>query len=337
MAANQELVHYIQESLKDGVNEAQIRKDLMGHGWEAKDVDSAFAAATGKPQAEGTAVAVSTSPKYKLRDAIKDTYAAIKNNIKAYLIIVGVAVVASILTSLAFAAIGAGYLAGVFSFPGLILVGILLFVAVLAVQSVISGAMMLAVNDGADGKVGNAKASLAVAWSHAKRLILTNLLVAAVVAAPLFVVLILFSLQAAIGNDSQALTTGPSPDASGNILTFLLIVAAAVWALIATLRYFLATYVAIFEPEVPVTQTLKRSHQLVKDGGAIFMLKLIGVTFLVIIILSIIFGGGQSQSTAGSFGGNSENPFLNFLTTLVSLFMSAAIVLLYRNRRAVKK
>jgi hypothetical protein len=334
MAANQELVHYIQESLKDGTSEEQIRKDLLGHGWDTKDVNSAFAAASGKPQAEAVAVAVSTSSKYKLRDAFKDTYAAIKNNLKAYLIIVGVAVIAAILSSLAFGALAAGFLAKAYSFNALILVGIVLFVAVLAVQSVISGAMMLAVNDGADGKVGDAKTSLKTAWSLVKRLFLTNLLVAAVIAIPLFIIFVIVGLQTALGNGGQVVS-GPNTD--GNILAFLLFIAAAVWAIIATLRYFLATYVAVFEPEVPVTKTLSRSQELVKDGGKIFMLKLIGVTFLAIIILSIIFGGGQSQSTTNSLGGNSENPFVNFLTTLVSLFMSATIVLLYRNRRAVKK
>ena len=49
--ANQQLLDYIQASVKNGFSEGDIRKALVREGWNTKDIESAFSAIRGQQPA----------------------------------------------------------------------------------------------------------------------------------------------------------------------------------------------------------------------------------------------------------------------------------------------
>lgn len=110
------------------------------------------------------------------------------------------------------------------------------------------------------------------------------------------------------------------------VLTPVLVIAALVWSIIAQLRYALAPYVAMFEPDVPVKQTLKRSQELLSHGGQWFIVKgfllLLGIFILIAILTKSSFN--QLQST--------DNIAINIILIILSILVEGALVMLYLNR-----
>ncbi len=115
-------------------------------------------------------------------------------------------------------------------------------------------------------------------------------------------------------------------NASLALLTPVLIIAALIWALIAQLRYALAPYVALFEPEVPVMQTLKRSEQLLKKGGQWFVFKGVLIILAIFIFLAVVTGSNLRQLE------NSNDNIINVIFIILSILIEGAMVMLYLNR-----
>lgn len=110
------------------------------------------------------------------------------------------------------------------------------------------------------------------------------------------------------------------------LLTPILLLVALIWALIAQLRYALAPYVALFEPEVPVKQTLKRSEQLLKKGGQWFVFKGVILILAIFILLAVATGSNLRQLE------NSNDNTINAIFIVLSILIEGAMVMLYLNR-----
>ncbi len=110
------------------------------------------------------------------------------------------------------------------------------------------------------------------------------------------------------------------------LLAVVVILAAFIWSIIALLRYSLAPYVALFEPEVPVRQTLKRSEQLLKKGGQWFVIKGVLLILAIFIFLGFVTGSNLRQL---------ENPNDNIISAIfivLFILVEGAMVMLYLNR-----
>lgn len=110
------------------------------------------------------------------------------------------------------------------------------------------------------------------------------------------------------------------------LLTPILIIAALIWALIAQLRYALAPCVALFEPEVPVRQTLKRSEELLKKGGQWFVFKGLLIIMAIYIFLEVVTGSNLRQLE------NSNDNNITAIFIVISILIEGALVMLYFNR-----
>lgn len=110
------------------------------------------------------------------------------------------------------------------------------------------------------------------------------------------------------------------------ILTPILVLVALIWTIIAQLRYALAPYVALFEPEVPVVQTLKRSQELLKNGGQWFIFKGVLMILAIFIILGVLTGSSLRELET------TDNWTINVIFVIVSILVEGALVMLYFNR-----
>lgn len=157
------------------------------------------------------------------------------------------------------------------------------------------------------------------------RLVKTNLLVGLVAFLPLMVLTLLSTAAIFAGRGA----TAANGIASG-VLSLFLGIAAVVWIVIAILRYALAPLVAIFEPNVPVTQTLARSRHLLIKGGQWFLVKGI-VLMLVVMIITVALLAQPGENVR-----DGDNTSVNVAFMLLSVIGEGALVMLYKNRRAVK-
>jgi hypothetical protein len=117
--------------------------------------------------------------------------------------------------------------------------------------------------------------------------------------------------------------TGNTPIA---LLTLILVIAALIWAIIAHLRYALAPYIALFEPDAPVKQTLKRSQELLKHGGQWFIFKGFLLLLAIFIFLSVVTKSSLRELD------NTDNWTINSIFILLSILIESAMVMLYFNR-----
>lgn len=270
---------------------------------------------------------------YTLRQNIKETTQAIRKNLAtvagslliAILFVIGISAVFAL-------AVGSSILFGMndgFD-PASFGLGFVVFILLAALAFSLMAALLnifiaLSVNDGARGKKTAIMDVLKRSQSHLVRVIKTEIMLAAIVAAPL-VVLAAFSLTQ-LGN-SRSLE---GAFAYGGLM-FLIVIAGTVWAVIALLRYCLAPIVAIFEPKIPVKQTFARSKHLMEKGGQWFVVKLALLALLITIVLSMFTPEKNYQGYE-----NSDNPFINLISYALGLFSTGMLVLLYRNRKAVRK
>lgn len=125
-----------------------------------------------------------------------------------------------------------------------------------------------------------------------------------------------------------------SGNANFNILLIIASFGAVAWSIVALLRYALAPFVALFEPDIPVTGTLARSRQLLVHGGQWFLFKLV----LLFIALSVIV-----SFMSGSLATSSEDS-LPIVTTVIDTILNVTLgalaigtlTMLYRNRAATR-
>jgi len=256
-----------------------------------------------------------------------DTLVAIKTNAVTYVVSVAAAVVVSILTGALLITV---VLAAAVSIPlasrtnpGAVIGVIVMVVALFTLWYAFSGAFMLsftalALYAGAGGQKSTIPETMHEGFVRMKRVVVAGILVVAVALWPLIATI---AAGFALYNSGGAAAT-PWP--------FLIGIAAIIWLYIALLRYALAPYVALFEPDVPVMKVLSRSKQLMLKGGQWFVVKGIGLIFLVSILLGMV-SGSQLRVQSGS-----SNLVVNVVSIVITILANGSLVLLYRNRKMVR-
>lgn len=264
--------------------------------------------------------------KYGVIQSLRDFSNAVKRKPATFIGSVATAYILSILAAALFVAVLAGSLmagnamgpsAMLFASPGqtilLLIVSLLLYTVLFALAyAFILSCTALPLSSSVDSIGGTLKKALSVTVRVAK----VNVLVVIFAYWPFLLVaslpLVLFSVN-----------TG-SPAILG--IVPLLMIAALIWAIIVHLRLALAPYIAIFEPEVPVRQTLQKSSTILKKGGQWFIVK----GFLLVLAIIILLGAATGSNLRELQ--NSGSIFVNVVLLVVSILVVGAMTMLYFNR-----
>ncbi len=340
---DKQLTDYIQAQLAQGISKEKIIDDLLANKWERRVIDEAFsslaststnpASASNEPapveQATLTqdAQVATSGSNYKLPTAISEAVAALKLNSAAALL----SLVLSVISSIAiFSLPGTQFKydfsdgSSPFKNPARLLTVTLLYFTIYAVLiSFINLMVSISVYDGADKK----KTTIGVAASRAGKLLLryvrASLLLIALVLGPTIVGLTVSVLLTILFSPIGA-------GAIGALLTVLVSLASVVWIFIALFRYALLLSVAIFEPDIPIMETPKRSRTLLQNGGYEFLILGILLYFGVTIVLGLIVGlSGIEKTRVGEV-------VSNIVQTALSLVVQATVIVFYRNRKTVR-
>ncbi len=102
------------------------------------------------------------------------------------------------------------------------------------------------------------------------------------------------------------------------------------WIYIALIRFALTPYVALFEPDIPITKTLGRSKHLLVKGGQWFLIKGFLLLLLGLIILAVATGQDLPELM------DSDNIAFNIFLIIVSVIVNGGLVMLYHNRKIVR-
>ena len=349
--SQEQLKTYIQIQHDQGVANEHIRQTLLTHGWQADAVDKALAESGDAPT---TAVAtpaahspeqpelaplppVQAPTKYKLFQAIADTYHATRANLRNATLSIVVSVALYFGLSLVAASFLIVSIWSKVSFSEntpvdgtTIAIKTILFIILMMVIGCLVGALVTAsiaksLSDGAEKRKTSFREVIRFSLHRIVRVALTELLVGIIMVVPIIIAWIVM-LAASIGQHSSS--TGANLRAFA-VYGILLAVAAIAWIIVITVRCSLAPFVAIFEPEVPILKTLSRSRHLLQKGGQWFVCKGILLALGLSILASLVSGNPGDRSGT-----------MDVIETIISVILSIASVgvmtMLYRNRRAAR-
>ena len=283
-------------------------------------------------------VPVDTRQKYKIRAAFADVYHGLKVNWLTYLICIAAAIAAAFALFSIIGLIVAGVIQGTHGdflsklYPGfgILVVFYIITVILLSITNALFVSMLaLCIRDGLDGHRGNVMATIKEMLHKLLRVVLTNALTSVVTYGPLVIGLIIM-----VGVFLAAVFSGiggKSFNIGGLIVSSLLVIAGGLWSILATVRFVLAPYVALFEPQVSVWHTLGRSRTLLRKGGEWFLIKGFLLMLLVYGLVAIITGNTLKEAI------NSNSVIVIIINILTSLLVYGGLYTLYRNRVAVKK
>ncbi len=326
-----QLVNYIKQHLDQGVPEDHIRQALHQHNWDHTLVEQGFAAAKTPAQPAGTQHAggpVATQ-KYTVTQALQELFKAIANNATAYALAALVSIAASVavlyvinyLIGLAFYAPMGWYFLPKWQIWTMLVVYLVAYTAWYAFAGAfITSAVALALADGRHGHKSSLntilKQALArtrhVAGAHALFVMVSIWPAVLVIALPLILLLTSLNLGLAVF-----------------LFVPLTYLAAMVWVVVTVVRFALAPYVALFEPEVRVAKTLGRSKQLLMRGGQLFLVKGLLLVFLISFAIS------AATHTPYDKLANNTDPVLDAIALILWLGMHGVLVMLYHNRKSV--
>lgn len=282
---------------------------------------------------------VQSAQYYRVFSAIRDTLSAMKYNAAAYfgsvllVVLLAVAVVMVMVVLLGLAGLGTEMNSTMPFATQLIL---LLIVAgiLYAIWSAVAGAFTsvsaLAVRDGAQRRKSSVAKLLSAASKQILRVTGANILFGLIAVVPpilALMVLVFLDISGAL-NISDAFNIR-RPDPSANLSVIACGIASFVWILFCVLRYGLMPYVAVFEPKVPITQTMARSRALLAGGGGRFLTKSLLLLLLTMNVASILSGADTINPSAAS------NTISTILSVLVSLIWVGMLTMLYWNRKHV--
>ncbi|MDB5185985.1 MAG: hypothetical protein JWL85_508 [Candidatus Saccharibacteria bacterium] len=346
----EQLVNYIRQHLDSGIPEAAIRQSLAQANWSEEHVNQAFqyinaqtaqanqqqqpvyptADAQQQAQNQPQQYAQSAPAKYRIFRAVGDTYKAIRNNAVTFVLSVTASYVVASITLALVTLFTMKVLYGDFGLrfattPKLItvIIGSLIVYTLwyAFVYTFVMNTLSTTLYDGADNRKNSVKATLSKSLRSVGRVAAANTLFALVCLWP-FTLMVVVPLA--------ILTAGSAASNSLFLILPILMIAAMAWGYIAFVRYALAPYVALFEPDVPIIKTLGRSKHLLTKGGQWFLLKGMLLLFTILIVLAIATGSDVRSVL------NTGNIVLNIFLTIVSITAQGAMVMLYRNRRVVR-
>lgn len=202
----------------------------------------------------------------------------------------------------------------------LLLIAIVSFACIsLWLSAFFTNAHAIAIMEGATRKqLKSLRSTVRRALGAAGRISVAWLLLAAIVAIPAGAVLIVSSLVIMLAG-SQALI--PS--------TICAAVIASGWVLYALSSFSLAGQVALFEPKIPVLQTLNRSRDLVARRGRLFVL----ATYL---LLAICIAVSELLNLLAKKAGLSTDAIL-YIGVFASMLLTSSLkTALYRRRKLAR-
>lgn len=304
---NQHRAHY---------SDQQIRDHMAKHGWDEHWIGRAFAHA-GNP-------ALPSQKKYKVINAIDDSFEAMRKNLATFIlsIVLGLGIV--VVSGLVLITAVSGLVAGIEGFaspsstaiwPTVLFILILLTFWYAVAYSFLMSCTSIALWDGSHGHKSSTKSVLKRALAAAVRVAGANALLYILVFWPSILAVLVPVL--ALAYDWPLSTVW---------LTLLAIVA---WLVIVLLRYPLAPYVVLFEPNVSIWKSLGRSKHLLQKGGQWFLVK--GFLFALSILLIV-----AAFSPIDSYNNDEGNSLLSLVLIVLSIIINACLVMLYKNRRAVR-
>lgn len=362
-----QLVSYVSDHLRQGFSEEIIRQTLHQHGWDAVTVSNVFASlAPPAPQAswaprppvlpeqphqqmhqqptqsqpatvnealqqpqQNIASTSVTPSKYRLFRAIADTFRAIRRNpaafvlsiVGSYVLVVGVIVLIALLTvTMVMTIINLDSQSGRTIFITLTIIGYVLLNSVL--QALLLAVPSLALYDGAEERKSRFGTLFKTGIKRMWRVAVASALLWLVAVVPILIAIVLsFIFVFSAGSSSSTISL---------FLTPILSIVSVVVMIILLLRFSLAPYVALFEPEIPIRKTLSRSKQLLLKGGQWFLLKGVFLILGLLLILSASTGLSAEELK------NTSNIIVNVVAFLISIIANGVVVMLYRNRRTVK-
>lgn len=351
---------YILQQLQSGMSPTVIQSALMQTGWPEEVVKKAFTelqyqqiaatpasiiGAQDQSQSQNPAQQIepnniANSPeKYRVLTAVVDFFHAARTNlltlIVSSLVGFGIAAGLSVLSSTAFGlsaftALGIDILFDIKFTMGSATTSILSGILIIYVIQTISFAVIqvtasLPVYDGAAGRPSSIKNSLINSFSQLGRVFVATLYMYLAIFGPMIAFTILGFLTA------LAMLTVP-------MITPILPIAVftgVIWALIAAFRYILAPYAVLFEPSLAVKHSLKRSQELLTNGGQWFVFKaaLFFVTLAVILAMFI----GLLAGDVDLYGPSTEQNNIDLVTSLIFdisliIFSNGILVMLYRRQ-----
>lgn len=363
-----QLVDYIKQHLNQGVPEDNIRQALRQHNWDEELVNKAFlsvnaptppsvyqppqpnpasyqALATQTPelgqqtgQVQSSAPQATQQPqaeplapkKYSVFRALGDTFRAIRKNAAAFLlaVVVSYAVAAGslFLISLLISKLLYGQFGLLFASTSKLLTvlfgSLILYTLWYAfAYAFVLAATSLAINDGSEGRKSSIGTTVSNSFARTGRVVVANTLFSLVSFWPIVLIIFLPIIL---------LTSGHTGGSSSLILVPILLLVAVIWAYIATIRFALAPYVALFEPNIPITKTLGRSKHLLLKGGQWFLVK----GFLLLLLIVIVIAVATHQNLPELM--NSNNIAINIVLIITSIVVNGALVMLYHNRKIVR-
>jgi hypothetical protein len=280
-----QLVSYIKQHLEQGVPEDHIRQLLHQHNWNPELVDRAFSAvkapapptyqqptsfpqsSTSQPQAYeqqpqqpvmdsfNQPSPNPTAPqKYRVFRAIGDAFHAISNNAGTFILSViisyAVAVGSLFLISLITSKVLYGQYGLLFASTSKLLIvlfgSLILYTVWYAfADAFVLAATSLAIFDGSEKRKSAIATTITNSFARVGRVITANVLFALVSFWPIVLIIFLPIIF---------LTSGHTGGSSSLILIPVLMLVAVLWAYIALIRFALAPYVALFEPDIPITK-----------------------------------------------------------------------------------
>lgn len=351
----EQLLDYVRQHREHGTPESEIRATLKQHNWNDEIVDQAFAAldnnssptAFQTPETDNSASSyvaqptqptqVSAAQTYLLFPAIGDAIRVVQNNFKAFLIGALISVLFVVAAGIVIIALVLIFgLVSILSFSrggvqefnsGMAGVFIAIFIASLLLGALLKAFMLnmwaFIANDSIEHRQSDMKQVISLSTKNLVRTTLANILLSAAYIIPILLGLVLLIL--AITMRSQTLI----------ILFSIIALIGWWWGVVYTyFNFTLVPIVAIFEQERPLMGLFARSQHLLVHGGKLFLLKalllLIGVSILNNVLLESL--RGQDASTLPV-----ALAIISWVFAMgIDIISSVTLILLYRNRRAVR-
>lgn len=361
------VINYIKQHLDQGIPEEAIRQTLLQHNWSADVIDQAFSVAkpptaylptipTRPPSAYDTTSAQnwqqndteqdhtpnqtnylqtnSQAPsKYNVFRAIGDALSAIRNNAVTYSLSVIISyIAAAVILGIVFLVIGillpseSGMLTSASNMLPRLFVSMVVYTIFYPASSgIVLAITSLALYAGSQGRKNSLANVFSMSFTIIGRVILAELLFIVVV----FWLPALMVILPAIHMISSTIS-GATASISSLVLLLIATLVAIVWAYITLVRFALVPFVALFEPNVPITKTLGRSKHLLMKGGQWFLVKGFLLLAAITIVLNILT---PENSSAGA---DVMNVVGSVIIIIVSILANGVLVMLYLNRKAVR-
>lgn len=264
---------------------------------------------------------------YTLRRAVGDSIQAIRANGATIAGLIVLLMLAGIASQAGFAFLVMALVALLGASASAAMVTVLIAgVSILAIWYVVFNAFVVAVlgnaiYEGAEGQRGSIPETLKRGLRMTGKVFQVNVLVFLKAIWPIVAASVLSAILTLVLRPE-----GGSSTAIFLLLTLLAVIAGMVWMLIVAFRCILAPYVVLFEQGVPVSSSLERSRQLMRDGGTRFVIKLM-------IAIGIVSAAASALVSALAGEEDAKNSIAEYvLSTLFLLMVNAVMIVFYRHR-----